>query len=85
MKNIKDMVTNGKKVRFTYLRANTAYYITECGFEFPVPLEDIGEATLLWEDKAIFFMRYIRKHLETIERVTINELVQRKVEESYCN
>jgi hypothetical protein len=30
-------------------------------FQFPVPLEDIGTATLLKEDKAITFMRWIRK------------------------
>ena len=42
------------------------YYVTECGFEFPVPIEDIGDATFLADDKALLFMRYIRKHLETI-------------------
>ena len=34
------------------------YYI------FTVPLEDIGTATLLAEDKAITFMRWIRKAIE---------------------
>jgi hypothetical protein len=36
-------------------------------FEFPVPISDIGTATFLAKDKALLFMRYIRKHLETIE------------------
>lgn len=31
---------------------------------FPVPIEDIGSATLLAEDKAITFMRWIRKAIE---------------------
>lgn len=35
-------------------------------FEFPVPLNDIGGAELKSEDKAIYFLRYIRKHLETL-------------------
>jgi hypothetical protein len=32
-----------------------------------VPIDDIGNATSLAEDKAILFMRYIRKHLNTLE------------------
>ena len=31
---------------------------------FPVPLSDIGDATLLATDKAMMFMSYIRKALE---------------------
>ena len=31
---------------------------------FPVPLDDIGDATLPYSDKAIMFMRYIRKAIE---------------------
>lgn len=31
---------------------------------FPVPLDDIGDATLKFTDKAIYFMRYIRKAIE---------------------
>jgi len=30
-------------------------------YQFPVPIEDIGEATLLADDKAITYMRWIRK------------------------
>lgn len=66
MMNIKDMVKDGKRVRFSFYRAQMLYYTTECGFEFPVPIEDIGDATFLTEDKALLFMRYIRKHLETV-------------------
>lgn len=32
--------------------------------QFPIPLEDIGTATLLKEDKAITYMRWIRKAQE---------------------
>ena len=54
-------------VNFTRYRAGNLYYVNEQGLEFPVPIEDIGEATFLAEDKAILFMRYIRKHLDTME------------------
>ncbi len=37
-------------------------------FEFPVPITDIGTTTFLSQDKAILFMRYIRKHLEMLEK-----------------
>ncbi len=37
-------------------------------FEFPVPIADIGGATFLASDKAILFMRYIRKHLDLLEQ-----------------
>jgi hypothetical protein len=33
-------------------------------YTFPVPLEDIGDATLENADRAIYFMRYIRKAIE---------------------
>lgn len=38
--------------------------ITYTKYQFPVPLEDVGTATLLNEDKAILYMRWIRKSLE---------------------
>lgn len=65
--NIKDMVSNNKKVKFIQYREGEFIYSTECGFEFPVPLADVGKATLLAEDKALLFLRYIRKHVEVIE------------------
>lgn len=37
------------------------------GFSFPVPITDCGDATFLVEDKALLFMRYIRKHLADLQ------------------
>ena len=65
--DIKAMVSGGRKVRFRSYREGDLWYATECGFVFPVPLEDIGGAEMLAEDKAILFMRYIRKHAALIE------------------
>ena len=62
--NIKDMVKDGKKVKFSHFKNNELWYVTETGFSFPVPIYDIGEATFLAEDKAMLFMHYIRKHIE---------------------
>ena len=63
--SLKDFVQDNK-VFFEYYRANFMYYRVYNKNEgkmyiFPVPLDDIGDATLLSEDKAIYFMRYIRK------------------------
>jgi len=63
---IKDMVKDKKKVIFEYYRDNSLWYTTEDGFIFPVPIEDVGNATFFKEDKAILYMRWIRKHLEVV-------------------
>jgi len=67
MRTIKEMVEGNQKVRFTKYFDQNLYYMTECGFEFPVPVSDIGNATFLAEDKALLFMRYIRKQMEVLK------------------
>ena len=64
--SIKDMVAN-KSVRFSFYRQGELWYVTDDGFEFPVPIEDTGNGVFLAQDKAIIFMRYIRKQLANIE------------------
>ena len=66
--NIKDMVKD-KSVVFQYYKDGQLFYSTECGFVFPVPIDDVGTATLNAKDKALLFMRYIRKHLKTVENL----------------
>jgi hypothetical protein len=62
--DIKNMVKDGKTVTFIYARHGELWYQTECGFIFAVPFNDMGEATFLAKDKAMMFMRYIRKQIE---------------------
>ena len=66
------MVKN-KNVQFSFYREKLLFYRTEDGFEFPVPIDDVGNATFLAEDKAIFFMRWIRKHIDTIEKARMEQ------------
>lgn len=54
-------------VKFQFYRDNCLYYRNDLGLVFSVPIEDIGGATFLAEDKAMLFMRYIRKHLESLQ------------------
>ncbi len=72
--NLKDMVNQGQKVRISFYSRGSLWYITDNGFEFPVPVEnrtEVGNATFLAEDKAIYFMRYIRKHIQFLEDARI--------------
>lgn len=73
MADIKSMVSGDKKVRFTKYFDGSLYYQTDDGFEFPVPVSDIGTATFLAEDRAILFMRYIRKQLDLLKSIKENE------------
>ena len=68
MNSIKEMVKDRKKVSFSFYRDKELWYVTENGFEFPVPIDEVGNATFLHEDKAILFMRYIRKHIELLDK-----------------
>jgi len=66
--DIKEIVKDNV-VRFSKYRQGIVYYSVRVPSEgldylFPVSLADIGDATLLAEDKAMVFMRYIRKALE---------------------
>ena len=56
-----------KQVTFLYYKENELWYTTECGFEFPVPIDDVGTAAMMPKDKAILYMRWIRKHINMIE------------------
>ena len=67
MKDLKTLVKN-KTARFAFYRDRALHYETDDGFIFPVPIEDAGSATFNAEEKAILMMRYIRKHLEYIEK-----------------
>ncbi len=68
-----DMIKD-KVVRFTHFTEGELWYVTEDGFEFPVPTNrhECGTANFLAEDKAILFMRYIRKHIEMLEKAKEN-------------
>lgn len=81
---LKELVSKGNVVRFTRYFDGQLWYQVHApvvdpvggffypiGPEFPVPTSDIGNATFLAEDKAMLFMRYIRKHLETIEKAKV--------------
>lgn len=60
MIDIKRAVAKDKVVNFSHYFDGNLWYLTEYGEIFPVPISDIGTATFLATDKAIYFMRYMR-------------------------
>jgi hypothetical protein len=56
-----------RRIAHSRPRWTTLRYLTECGFRFPVPIAEAGTATFLAEDRAILFMRYIRKYMTVME------------------
>jgi len=67
MRTVKEMIVDNQKVRFAFYRDGNLWYETECAFRFPVPVSEAGTATFLAEDRAILFMRYIRKQVANVE------------------
>lgn len=69
---LKEMLYNDdgskKVVTFTHYFDGNLWYETQDHFAFPVPISDVGNATFKVTDYAPLFMRYVRKHLETIEQ-----------------
>lgn len=67
MRTLKELIA-GNFVHFQeYRKGNLWYYLEDDpSFIFPVPIEDVGDGIFKNMDKAILFMRYIRKHLESI-------------------
>lgn len=84
--NIKDMVNNGQKVTFVCYGSGELWYVTDSGFEFPVPISDTGDGIFLASDKAMLFMRYIRKHiafLEESKQLQLKEQERHKTEAQF--
>lgn len=64
--NMFDLVKDDKVVRFAYFRDNEFWYQHQDGLMFPVSIQEAttGRATFLAEDKAIYFMRWMKKYIE---------------------
>lgn len=71
-------------VTFSHYRKGYLYYIIDARnggsdgqqsnlYLFPVPIEDVGDATFNNTEKALLFMRYIRKAQEEGSFVKINK------------
>ena len=61
--SVKDHVCNNQKVYFSFYREGILYYKTEKGLLFEVPISDTGSGCFNSEDRAMLFMRWIRKQI----------------------
>lgn len=68
MIDIKRAISDDGRVYFVHYRDGALWYETRFAELFPVPVEDIGNATFLANDKAILFMRYMRKFNESLAK-----------------
>ena len=84
--NMTELV-KGHRVSFQSFRQGVFYYIlttiedVENGmkftdYQFGVPLDDIGTATLKAQDKAITFMRWIRKAIEDKTFICLGQYIE---------
>jgi hypothetical protein len=75
MLSLNDMVKDNKQVSFLRFKAGELWYRTEDGFDFPVPVADVGNATMLAQDKALLFMRHIRRQIDLLNRARIESRI----------
>ena len=69
-----DIVKNNT-AKFSFLRGDFMYYLVNVdgdSYQFEVPLSDTDDAIFNSEDKATFFMKWIRRSMEKNEFYKIN-------------
>ena len=70
---VSELVKN-KTVKFSFYRDGELWYkVDGTSFEFPITGEDLKGATFIPEDKALLFMRFIRKHLNYLKKTMEEE------------
>lgn len=76
--NLKDIVKDNK-VYFLYASEGKIFYgikVEDNWYQFFVPFDnkqEVGNAIFLPEDKAIYYMRYIRKAIESNDFILTNK------------
>lgn len=65
-----DLVKDNQRVTFDYFRDNEFWYKTDSGFIFSIPLDDIQgqKLTLPSNDKAILYIRWIKRFIENSQQ-----------------
>lgn len=57
---------------FLYYRDQSLWYETCTGLRFPVPVSDIDQGTFNATEKGLMMMRWIRKHVDQLEKEMAN-------------
>jgi hypothetical protein len=66
---VADFVKENNRVYFSRYRKGYFYYLVKKlkdmqYYEFPVPMEDIGDGTMLASDKALTFIKHIQNAIQ---------------------
>jgi len=67
MHTIKQIIENNT-AQFSFYQEGKVYYsisVENDMYEFPIPIEEVGTGVLLRDEKAIYFMKWIKKAIET--------------------
>jgi len=64
MKTLVELVK--EKAKFIHFVDKELWYETDSGFQFPIPLNDVGTTLFVAEYKGIRLMKWIRKHRELV-------------------
>lgn len=56
-------------VTFQFYRSGDLYYKCHNGFLFTVPISDTNDAVFNYQDRGIYFMRWIRKAIDALEQI----------------
>lgn len=74
---VSNFVKNNNYATFSRYRKNYMYYTVAAYtgevFEFPIDIQDLGDATINYKEKALLLMRYIRKAIEDNTMVLISK------------
>lgn len=73
---ISDFVSADKFCSFLYYRHQHLYYSVsgpDGNYMFPIPLDDLADASVKCKEKSVLLMRYIRKSLADGSLVKISE------------
>lgn len=67
MMKLIDIVKN-HKARFVRYQNEELWYVTDNGFEFPVPIKSLGGSLINYEENAMLLMVHIRAHLKMLAK-----------------
>ena len=62
-----DHVKDNQQIHFDFYRDGILYYKTDTGMIFEIPISDTKGGMFLRDDKALNYMRWIRKQMERNE------------------
>ncbi len=62
MLELKTLIKSKQESTFTQYSKGYFWYVTACGYEFPIPLSDVHDAALLCVERSSALFRWINIH-----------------------